>query len=700
MKQSLTQSPLKKSLFLAAFLVVAALLSSSLFYFDGGELIFNQKYRKFWIHGLTNGRFTTSNGFLFLDRLERSSAWKAHIMLKLSPDIKVSRIFINLEPVEFSQSLLHQDVENKVYKKRRNYEFTIPADEKKGAVIRIELSPGGKAMDFYKPNALLVSADIKPEAPNAETERLLLIALFSLIAGLFAVFLCRKLKLDVLNTALTGFVSILFSTFVINAFSFRFIYYLANRKTMYYACLALGFLSILVITWRHYVLKKRNNPSIVKNNLPEFILDTGPALLLLFLAVLTLSSITFSYDFIVDDFLILRDMNMKELIGVFYGPFDSTGSLPEYYRPLPVLFFQAQKLVFGGATTPFYIVRFLQIYLNCVLLFLVARKLGANGFAAMAGTLVLAANSSSALASGWLSSGFDVAMISFLLTALYFLVSEDIRRNRMLTALFLFLALLSKEPAVMAPFVFLLFDFIIRGKSILKRAAMHAVLFAQLAMYFLFRMIIFGGLAGMESQHDFYSLSNIPRILSRAYKSLVTVFIGPGRVDFSLKNTAWWYLRGTLVIALILVLVFYLYKNRKDIFSLRSPRIALSGLAWVCVMMAPILFPFDFNRLAYILLPGVGLTIAGLWTALKPIGKKASILLVLIPLLFTVSLSQQTIRNWEISYLRLGEGSYYFSERRINAYLEWEEKLTPEMKKLWMERILDRKFLNLPGELI
>ncbi len=258
--------------------------------------------------------------------------------------------------------------------------------------------------------------------------------------------------------------------------------------------------------------------------------ETRPAFrtrwdLLAFMAVLTAGVLSYAStirgEFLYDDItLIVNNDSIKSASRIpeilFSDLWSLVGRASNYYRPLPPLLYMLLYSAFGLRPEPFHIVNIALHAASAGLVFLLARdllRLASVDHArawlppALAAGLLFAAHPVHAECVAWISGMVDASFLFFSLLALYGYIHSDGGAGGSLPYLVslasLFLALLSKEPAVAVPILAVAHDLLFRRerlRSLGATARRWGPLLGVGAAYLVLRVIALGGLAPVRQE--------------------------------------------------------------------------------------------------------------------------------------------------------------------------------------------------------
>jgi hypothetical protein len=280
-------------------------------------------------------------------------------------------------------------------------------------------------------------------------------------------------------------------------------------------------------------------------------------------------------------------------------------------------------------------------------------------------------------------------MISLALISVLILIGFKTRRELFWVFICLAASLMTKESSVMLPLVLLSAGFLFCIGKIKKMIGFYFAVMAITGAYLLLRIWFWGGLGGMEDQYDYYSISNIPVMLTRLGEIFGSIFISPGTSFYTVENIAGWIARSLFIALMIIGVLFFII--RKKNFKLSSElRLIFFGLSWVLFFSLPILFPFTLIRLGYILIPGAAFVLGGSVSLIsKNLSKKRIFYLFL--LFLALILSQQAVSHLRIGYEKYGRGAYFRNEKNKSLFNTWEEKLPEDVRKRWFAKIEETK---------
>ncbi|MCX6355441.1 MAG: tetratricopeptide repeat protein [Candidatus Aureabacteria bacterium] len=221
--------------------------------------------------------------------------------------------------------------------------------------------------------------------------------------------------------------------------------------------------------------------------------DTGSVLkeLALLISVTFIAySNTFGNNFVWDDLPLIEDNyavhSFRHVGALFTSPFFNVSmndGSPPYWRPLILLSFALDYALWGNNTFGFHLTNFLIHSLNAVLVLLLWRAVVRNRTIALGASLVFALHPLQTNAATYISGRTDLLSTTFLLLSCLFYLRYIVSRHAsgfcaagMMVSLFL--SLLAKETALVAPLLLFLLGRMVRRSIGFRR---HGAVFLSLA---------------------------------------------------------------------------------------------------------------------------------------------------------------------------------------------------------------------------
>ncbi|MBI5203773.1 MAG: tetratricopeptide repeat protein [Nitrospirae bacterium] len=294
-------------------------------------------------------------------------------------------------------------------------------------------------------------------------------------------------------------------------------------------------------------------------------------------------------SFVWDDYgLIVENprinLPLNEIPSIFIKPMWKMAGYTEYkqvyYRPMVSLLFVLNYKAWGLNPTGFHLINIFAHLIAVVILyrtglFLFADEKNKELISIIAAS-IFAVHPVHNESVGRAASG-EVIFGLFVILALYFYLRE----NKYLSLITFFLALLSKEPAVMFPFALLILT---THKKGIKKGLIEIIpYFALIGVYLILRVMTLDTVLGMKVSEPVFT-----RILTMAVATLDYIRLLSIPYPLSLFYPARWYssiLEPKVIIAIMLLIsIFYL------LFKLRKDNIMLFLLSFPFIMLLPVIW--------------------------------------------------------------------------------------------------------------
>lgn len=303
---------------------------------------------------------------------------------------------------------------------------------------------------------------------------------------------------------------------------------------------------------------------------------------------------TLLYPFVWDDFPFIVDNPALQTVDVggYFTDKATLSSNSDYhhaiYRPLRTTLYALLYSAVGADPLPFHLLSVLMHAACCVMLFLLARRLGLNEWAAGIGAALFAVHPVHVEAVTWVSSLSDPLSTLFYLGALWCFLDKQPNRRWGTVFLLLPLALFAKEMAITLPlvlggWVFLRADGM-QGKRAKEAWKAVVVGLAVALIYFIWRKAVLGEVSQdpMTQSGLFKALLKAPLVVGQYVSMLVwPVPLNAFRPAVHLHRWLEWdYLLPTVAAAGLIWGTFAVGK--------KHPQVRLLGV-WFFVSLLPIL---------------------------------------------------------------------------------------------------------------
>ena len=247
------------------------------------------------------------------------------------------------------------------------------------------------------------------------------------------------------------------------------------------------------------------------------------------------------------------------------------GKLP-YYRPLNTLTYMLDHYLWGLHPFWYHLENILLHALVVILFYLLLIEVFEDRRLAFFAAVLFAVYPVNTEAVDVISNRNTLFCAAFSLASLLFLAREGIKWTIMALSAY-FLALLSKEPAVVLPFFLLTFGLTAREKRFKMKKRVLISFFAITAVYFVIRHLVIG--AFIEKHAVEFSLSRLKLILA-VYFQHFQLFVFPFKLNA-------YYAKGSITfsplkgVAASAGLLFLIYLS----LSKRSPAPVRAGAQWI-----------------------------------------------------------------------------------------------------------------------
>jgi hypothetical protein len=275
--------------------------------------------------------------------------------------------------------------------------------------------------------------------------------------------------------------------------------------------------------------------------------------LIIFISILYVQVLSYQLIYLDDETLVhkkFEGLTLEEKINFSF----STNYLGgHYYRPLTLLSLVIESVLAGNNYSIYHLTNYLLHIINSVLIYLILINVGYSNFVSLFPVLIFAGSTLHINAVGWIAGRGDLLASLFSLFALLLLV-KYLRLDKyyliLLISLFILFALLSKELALLVPFIFITFYLIEINKFKIEKKIIVAFLglFLVLGVYYILR-----GLLLEEVHVDKFSFSvyykNI-RILPETISKYFIPISVKALSRFELSTT----ITGLVIFILLLIL--------------------------------------------------------------------------------------------------------------------------------------------------
>lgn len=309
-----------------------------------------------------------------------------------------------------------------------------------------------------------------------------------------------------------------------------------------------------------------------------------------------------------DDFIHLSySQNFSQVLSAFN--IFAKGQFP-FYRPIPTqLYFYTAKTLFGYHPIGYHILNFIIFSLNITIVYRLGKLISGKQSVGLLSSLFYGVNSTHVAPMYSPAYVHELLYVCFSSLSAYFFITYTVSKKIkkfILTILLFILALMTKETAVVLPFIFLLILF--WKKSLRKIISPEIItILIILAIYLVAHYFLYGIASGPSYKLMIgkQSINILVWYLLWAFSvpNILIDFIGPGLklnpVFLQVaKGNAYIFFTGfTILIILGVLLIIHLIRSKKTKQLTTSLRIMAFGSAWFVTGMIPLIV-FPLHKLA------------------------------------------------------------------------------------------------------
>lgn len=204
---------------------------------------------------------------------------------------------------------------------------------------------------------------------------------------------------------------------------------------------------------------------------------------------------TLFFEFVWDDLHQIRYnealKSFKDIGDFFLSPIPD---MPIYYRPLFMLSLLIDYKIWGDSPFGFHFTNILLSIFSNVLLFIVAERLFKSRAIAFISSIIFAIHPSHSASVSYVSARNELLCGFFIIHSFLFYITFRLASSKrlyiILSLLFYFLALLSKEMAITMPFLIVLYEYSFHKNELRKHIKLPAFFIITSIIYFLIRILI------------------------------------------------------------------------------------------------------------------------------------------------------------------------------------------------------------------
>ncbi|MDO8658571.1 MAG: O-antigen ligase family protein [Candidatus Levybacteria bacterium] len=323
------------------------------------------------------------------------------------------------------------------------------------------------------------------------------------------------------------------------------------------------------------------------------ITSTYAVIIYLFIAVAIVFSSVPNYYFVGDDFTWLRwvaDCKGCSILDYF------TNSNGFFYRPGTKIYFFLMYSGFWLNQTAYHIVSIFLHFVVAMLLFLIAKKILKNFFLSALAAFLFIIMSNYSEAVFWISStGFLFTAVFVLIGLFFFILFEEKKKNIyfVISVAAVILGLLFHELGIIAPFLIILYGFMIENKFTLRgltKKLHFLILFFPILPYLLLRYLAHSHWFNGDYSYNLFKLPF--NIVGNITGYIMLGLLGPASIPFyqQLRNSSKENVFPVLIISIILViLAATIYRIFVKKMEKEGRRIVIFGSLFFVISLLPFL---------------------------------------------------------------------------------------------------------------
>lgn len=311
----------------------------------------------------------------------------------------------------------------------------------------------------------------------------------------------------------------------------------------------------------------------------EFLRSTKFLASILITTTLLIHFQSFFYEliFLDDDLLVYERFQDTNFESKITESFTSNYLSGHYYRPVTLLSFIIDSELSGNSLFTYHFTNFIFHLLTVLTLFIALLEIGYSRIVAFVSSMFFALNPININAIGWIAGRGDLMTALFTLLGLFFF-HKFINRIQsaflLIVIVALLLAILSKEAALAAPFLFVAFFFMERKDFSLNKTNIASLLMIPIVLisYYILRGLLSDVYIDKFSFTTFYkNIMVLPETISKFF-ILIGIKALPGIEPFT-------SISGTIILLVLVILPFIF----KKIIRLRY----YFGLVWFVLFLLP-----------------------------------------------------------------------------------------------------------------
>ncbi|MFC1806899.1 tetratricopeptide repeat protein [Candidatus Omnitrophota bacterium] len=325
---------------------------------------------------------------------------------------------------------------------------------------------------------------------------------------------------------------------------------------------------------------------------------------------------SFNNDFLWDDkYLIVENNLIKDLssVGAIFRSqlFEGSGRVSSFYRPMQNISYSIDYHLWRLRPLGYHITNTIIHVVNSILLFLLILKLVGRKLKYCTGALIAAmlyvVHPVHTQAVTYIAGRADLLALFFLLLSAIFYMAGERKIQNVAGAIFFILAILSKEPSVVFPVIFLIHDKVVKRNLNLVKIMPYLLI---MVAYLVFRLTI---MRFDPTITEFSSLAFLPRIFTtmKAFSRYLLLLAWPTGLHMERVIPISYNLADWKVISSGILIVFSVWLGVK--LRGRAGGLISFGIFWFIIGLLPVsnILPLNaFISEHWLYIPAAGLAIS------------------------------------------------------------------------------------------
>lgn len=301
-------------------------------------------------------------------------------------------------------------------------------------------------------------------------------------------------------------------------------------------------------------------------------------IIVIFISIIYFQSNFYDLIFLDDDTIVYSQLFEKSFSEKITSILSTNFLDGHYYRPLTSFSFLINSVFFSNSLFVYHITNFLLHILTTILIFLILRAFDYSAVISLLGALLFAVNPLHINAVAWIAGRGDL-LTAFLIVTAFYVFKNFIKHSKIglliIAAALIFLAFISKEAALLVPFLFVILYFIERKELLLNKGSISVLImvFIILGLYYFLRVTISSAVHINKFSFVTYlqNISVLPQTVSK--------FFVPVGIKALPGNDLFTTVLGGIILLVLMILPFIIRKiNRVRYYF---------GLSWFIILLFP-----------------------------------------------------------------------------------------------------------------